>query len=186
VITDVLTLVAEYLLKAGIPYMVIGGQAVLQYGRPRFTQDIDITLGLLPSEMQKLLAALPANIFHPLPDNIEDFVRNTWVLPVEHCESKCRIDFIFSVTPFEREAIMNSREICVSGVPVRYISPEDLVVQKIIAGRPRDIEDVIGILNLQGKQFNRKKVEQDIGSLAEQAEIPEWPVRWLQLKKEQR
>ena len=183
-IAEVLKIVAEYLVKADIPYMVIGGQAVLQYGRPRFTQDIDITLGLIPSEMQKLLAALPVNIFHPLPDNIEDFVHSTWVLPVEHCESKCRIDFIFSVTPFEREAILNSREINVAGVPVRHISPEDLVVQKIIAGRPRDIEDVIGIMNLNGKKFNRKKVEQDIKSLAEQAENPEWMDRWLQLKKE--
>ena len=30
--------------RAGIPYMVIGGQAVLLYGEPRLTQDIDITL----------------------------------------------------------------------------------------------------------------------------------------------
>ncbi len=183
-ITEVLKIVTECLVKAGIPYMVIGGQAVLQYGRPRFTQDIDITLGLVPSEMQKLLAALPANIFNPLPDNIEDFVHSTWVLPVEHCESKCRIDFIFSITPFEREAILNSREIDVAGVPVRYISPEDLVVQKIIAGRPRDIEDVIGIMNLLGKKVNLKKVEQNIESLAEQVENPEWLDRLLQLKKE--
>ncbi len=30
--------------KASIHYMVIGGQAVLIHGRPRFTGDIDITL----------------------------------------------------------------------------------------------------------------------------------------------
>ena len=29
-----------------IPYMIIGGQAVLIYGRPRLTRDIDITLGI--------------------------------------------------------------------------------------------------------------------------------------------
>jgi hypothetical protein len=43
---------------------------------------------------------------------------------------------------------------------------------------------VIGILNLLGTKVNLKKVEQEIGSLAEQAENPEWLDRWLQLKKE--
>lgn len=30
-----------------IPYMVIGGQAVLVYGEPRLTRDIDVTVGVL-------------------------------------------------------------------------------------------------------------------------------------------
>ncbi|MBE0478638.1 hypothetical protein IBX65_05915 [Candidatus Aerophobetes bacterium] len=29
-----------------IPYMIIGGQAVLLYGEPRLTRDIDVTLGV--------------------------------------------------------------------------------------------------------------------------------------------
>ena len=38
--------IAEQLDKENIPYMIIGGQAVLIYGRPRLTRDIDITLGI--------------------------------------------------------------------------------------------------------------------------------------------
>ena len=38
--------VASSLKKHGIPYMIIGGQAVLLYGTPRLTRDIDITLGI--------------------------------------------------------------------------------------------------------------------------------------------
>lgn len=184
-ITEVLKAVTACLAKSGIPYMVIGGQAVLQYGRPRFTQDIDITLGLIPSELPRLLQALPEFLFLPLPENVEDFVRTTWVLPVEHRESRCRIDLIFSITPFERLAILNSKEISIEGTPVRYISPEDLIVQKILAGRPRDIEDVENILNLQGKAINRKKVEQEIKLLAEQGESPEWVERWRYLQEKQ-
>jgi len=38
--------IATALNKDKIPYMVIGGQAVLVYGEPRATKDIDVTLGL--------------------------------------------------------------------------------------------------------------------------------------------
>ena len=38
--------IALQLKKASIPYMVIGGQAVLLYGEPRWTRDIDIITGM--------------------------------------------------------------------------------------------------------------------------------------------
>ncbi len=46
--TTLLATIATALDQASIPYMVIGGQAVLLYGEPRLTEDIDITLGLSP------------------------------------------------------------------------------------------------------------------------------------------
>lgn len=45
-IEELLVTVAQELDKEEIPYMIIGGQAVLVYGIPRLTRDIDITLGL--------------------------------------------------------------------------------------------------------------------------------------------
>jgi len=38
--------VANELNTHNIPYIVVGGQAVLLYGEPRLTKDIDITLGV--------------------------------------------------------------------------------------------------------------------------------------------
>jgi uncharacterized NAD-dependent epimerase/dehydratase family protein len=40
--------IAASLDKNRIPYMVIGGQAVLLYGEPRLTKDVDIILGVGP------------------------------------------------------------------------------------------------------------------------------------------
>ena len=41
--------------KSNIPYMVIGGQAVLFYGEPRFTKDIDITLGVSIEKLDNMI-----------------------------------------------------------------------------------------------------------------------------------
>ena len=43
---NLLKRIAVELQTGSIPYMVIGGQAVLLYGEPRLTKDIDITLGV--------------------------------------------------------------------------------------------------------------------------------------------
>ena len=40
--------------------MVIGGQAVLLYGEPRLTRDIDVTLGIGVSELARIKKVLPA------------------------------------------------------------------------------------------------------------------------------
>ncbi|GAF75408.1 unnamed protein product, partial [marine sediment metagenome] len=42
---EILAKLARALDKNNIPYMIIGGQAVLLYGEPRLTRDIDVTLG---------------------------------------------------------------------------------------------------------------------------------------------
>ena len=38
--------IAEALRPVDISYMIIGGQAVLLYGEPRLTKDIDVTLSV--------------------------------------------------------------------------------------------------------------------------------------------
>jgi hypothetical protein len=48
---ELLERIALELERAGIPYMVTGGQAVLLYGEPRLTRDIDITLGVSTDQL---------------------------------------------------------------------------------------------------------------------------------------
>lgn len=129
----------------GIPYMVIGGQAVLLYGEPRVTKDIDITLGVDVDRIDDILAVATAAGIRPLVE-ASDFTRRTMVLPCADDASGLRVDFIFSFTPYESEAIARGRDLQVGTASVRFIGPEDLIIHKILAGRPRDLEDVRTIL----------------------------------------
>lgn len=175
--------IARLLQKSNIPYMVAGGQAVALYGRPRFTQDIDITVALTPAESNPLLKAV-GQVFRALPEDVDKFIRGTWVLPLEHMETKVKVDITFSISPFEREAIEGSREIFIDDVPVKYIAPEHLVVQKIVAGRARDLEDATGVLEIQGDKVNTTGIEKTIKALSTGAEGREWLKRWRKLRKE--
>jgi hypothetical protein len=50
--------ITKELDKNSIPYMIIGGQAVLLYGEPRLTKDIDITLGVSVNKLNELLSII--------------------------------------------------------------------------------------------------------------------------------
>ncbi|HUT31256.1 MAG TPA: DUF6036 family nucleotidyltransferase [Sedimentisphaerales bacterium] len=138
--------IAQELDAATIPYMIIGGQAVLIYGRPRLTRDIDITLGV-DTDRFALIEGLCKRLgLKLLPENPEDFAKQTSVLPAEETKSKLRVDFIFSYTPYELQAIGRSREVLVDGYPAKFASCEDVIIHKMFAGRAVDEEDVSSIL----------------------------------------
>jgi predicted nucleotidyltransferase len=68
------------------------------------------------------------------------------VLPAVETSSGIRVDFIFSMTSYEKEAIQRATKIQILGQQVSFASPEDLIIHKIFAGRPRDLEDVRSVL----------------------------------------
>ncbi len=141
-----LELISSSLDRASIPYMVIGGQAVLLYGEARLTKDIDITLGINPGEISRLMDLLPGMNLQVLTDHPKEFVERTFVLPVRNSETGIRVDFIFSFTPYEQQAIGHANCVTIGKSEVRFSTAEDLVIHKIFSGRPRDIEDVTTIL----------------------------------------
>ncbi len=56
--------------------MVIGGQAVLLYGEPRLTKDIDITLGIDISELDRVMKVVAGLKLNILVDKVDDFVKS--------------------------------------------------------------------------------------------------------------
>lgn len=143
---ELLSRIATSLKKHNIPYMIIGGQAVLLYGEPRLTRDIDITLGVGSDHVDKLLEVVEDLSLKPLPENIKSFVIQTMVLPALHERTGIRVDFIFSFTPYETGAIKKAKKIEILGQEVYFASPEDIIIHKIFAGRQRDLEDVRKII----------------------------------------
>jgi hypothetical protein len=141
--------------KASIPYMVIGGQAVLLYGEPRLTRDIDITLGIGINGLKKIKEVVSVVGLKILVKKEEEFVKRNMVLPTIDKKSGIRVDFIFSFSPYERQAIERGKDIKLGRTHVRFASLEDVVIHKVIAGRARDFEDVKSILLKNPKYDSR-------------------------------
>lgn len=134
--------------------MLIGGQAVLLHGEPRLTQDVDVTLGAGPDRLDDVLGAAGDAELAPLPEEVEAFVRETFVLPCEDPGTGLRVDFVFSTTPYEAEAIRRAVRVEVGEESVPFASAEDLLIHKIFAGRPRDLEDAAGVVRRKGARLD--------------------------------
>jgi len=140
-IQKLITKIARHLDKNNIPYMLIGGQAVLLYGMVRLTEDIDITLGVDIDKLS-LMKKLLKEIKLAIPKNIDDaFVKKTNVLVGIDKATGIRIDFIFSFTPYEKRALERARIVRLNNYNVSFASCDDTIIHKIFAGRPRDLED---------------------------------------------
>ena len=145
----VLASVSNVLRDGGLAWYVFGAQAVLAYGRPRLTADLDITVKTDLEQVPALVSRLGAVGLVLHPRATPDFVRRTRVLPFVHEATGIPVDIVLAGPGLEEEFLANAREIDLAGVTVPVISPEDLIVTKVLAGRPKDVDDVDGILREQ-------------------------------------
>jgi hypothetical protein len=136
----------QWFSRERIPAMIIGGVAASVLGRPRLTQDIDVLVVLAEAEWARALeSAAACGIVARIPDAL-GFAERARVLLMRHSKSGIDLDVIVAGLPFEQQAVERGRVHDVAGVSIRLPTVEDLLVMKAIARRPRDLEDIQGLL----------------------------------------
>ena len=100
-----LSALRDALDKTRVPWMFIGGVAVIAHGVLRQTQDIDATLWGPVIRPQELLPRLAIAGITPRPEHSTEMARRSHVLLMRHDPTAVDLDIAFSFLPFEREAI---------------------------------------------------------------------------------
>lgn len=150
---------ATALDAAAVPYMVIGGQAVIQYGEARFTQDIDLTLGIGVDGWREADALLRSAGLIPRVLDYETVAASGHILLLQDAASSIPVDVSLCGSPMEQAALARVTRHPVGAVTVAFASFEDLLIQKIFAGREHDHDDVRRLLRKQ-KTFDSAYVEE--------------------------
>ena len=163
---ELLTALSKILARWGRWY-VFGAQAVIAYGVPRLSADVDVTLQLIPDEPERFAREMEAAGFALRVDD-PDFVRRTRVMPFVHLATAMPLDIVLAGSGLEDEFMGRARVVDVGGTTVPLIDPEDLIIAKVLAGRPKDIEDAHGLWRLRGRELDIERIRQTLG-LLEQA-----------------
>jgi predicted nucleotidyltransferase len=180
---DALAAVNQALDDIDAPSMVIGGVAVIALGVARLTVDIDATIQGRSSDPERVLKVFAQHDIHPRIVGASEFARSRQVVLARHHASGVSIDASLAWLPFEEEAIQFSQIADYSGIPIRVPRPEDLVIYKLVAGRPQDIDDVEKLLALYKHKLDLDQIRTWIQQFSEVLEGPDRRVILKQLLK---
>jgi predicted nucleotidyltransferase len=162
---EVLAALSRVLRRNGRRWYVFGAQAVLAYGRPRLTSDVDVLID--PGR------ATGVGIARELAD--ADFelrfalsrasLRTARLLPLVFAKTGTPVDAVLAATGLHDDFLARARRLDLGGVKVPVVSPEDLVVQKILAGRRKDLDDVRGVLDRQRAHLDAARIRDVLTAL---------------------
>jgi predicted nucleotidyltransferase len=128
-----------------VPYTTVGGMAVSLLGQPRATQDIDVVVWLGERSWDSFVSAGESRGFvRRIPDVLE-FAARTRVILLRHGDG-VGVDVSCGALPFEQEMIERAQVVEVGGVKVKVPTPEDLIIMKAVAQRPKDLNDIEALL----------------------------------------
>jgi len=162
---ELLTALAGVLPRWG-PWYLFGAQAVVAYGVPRLSADVDVTLRLTPDSPEGLVQDMRTAGFTLRVDDPE-FVRRTRVLPFVHVATGMPLDVVLAGSGLEDEFLARARDLDLGGVRVPTIDPEDLIVAKVLAGRPKDLEDARGLWRARSRGMDAARIASILGQLEE-------------------
>jgi predicted nucleotidyltransferase len=172
VMADALRNLTDWLASENIPQTIIGGVAVALVAQPRVTQDIDAVLWLDTAEVEPFLQTGAAYGFAPRISDAADFARTRRVLLLRHQPTGVAVDLSCGVLPFEEEVIARAHTLSVGPLKLRVATPEDLIVMKAVAHRPKDIADIEAILNAKPR-LDLERVRRWVKEFADALEMPE-------------
>ena len=145
-LADLLADLDSALTALGIRWYLFGAQAAILYGVVRLTADVDVTVDAGSLANADLVAHLGGRGFELRVPDAGAFVEKTRVLPLVHAKSRIPVDVVLAGPGLEELFFSRVEERNVGGVRIPVAAAEDIVTMKVLAGRLKDLDDVVSIL----------------------------------------
>jgi len=151
--------IAEFirlLHKFGVMYVIVGGEAVIYYGYPRLTGDVDFFYGESEENYTALYDALLEFWDGSIPgiQNKQELAAPNYV--IQFGTPPNRIDLMNQIDGVSFDEAWNGKKteyisIGKQKVPVYYMGLRQLLVNKKLSGRHKDRDDYEYLKKIQGE-----------------------------------
>lgn len=166
----------HFLEANGYDYALIGGLALAQWGVVRATFDVDFKVAVPDNEY----AAVRTALRQAFPNQTRQGAPpNPFIVAVD--VDDIIVDFLLALPGFDELVIERAVRRDMGGWDAWVCSAEDLVIQKVIAGRAKDWMDVEALLIEQGDRLDRAYIEDWVSQFAEALDNPELMTEYLRL-----
>ena len=161
-----------WLESQGLACAVIGGVAASLLGRPRTTRDVDLVTSPGDQSWQALVDGAAAFGIRPRIEDVVAFAEESRVLLMRHEASAVDVDVSLGALPFEHDLVARAVVLDVGDLSIPVARPEDLIVMKAVAGRPRDLADIEGLLDAH-PEIDTDPLVETVRRFAELLAMPE-------------
>lgn len=179
---EALSALSRVTRELGLRWYLFGAQAAVLWGRARTTADVDVTVEIELSQVEELLAAARKAGLVEREKNTLQLARSARVVPLV-TRSGMDVDVVLAGTGLEQTFLARARIVAIGELEIPIISPEDLIVAKLIAGRPRDIEDVRGVVEQRGRRLDVDYIEETLRDIEQQLELDGLLAQWQTLSQ---
>ena len=97
---------------------------------------------------------LAQTAFKPLFGEVAEVVQQAFILPLRHRVTNVKVDLALGLSGFEQRLLSRAERLSLAGAIVAVATAEDILVMKVLAGRPQDDQDVQGLVVAQGKHLD--------------------------------
>jgi hypothetical protein len=162
---ELLSFLAAALERLGLRYIVTGSTAIIVYGEPRFTNDIDVVVDLPLEKVAAFCEAFPPEQFYLSLAAVTEAVQSRHQFNILYPSTAANVDVIVaSDSEFDRSRLARARSLIV--LPDRdvfFASPEDVILKKMvyyqIGGSDKHLGDIASVLRVQGIHLDRDYIE---------------------------
>mgnify|MGYP001064617002 CR=1 FL=1 len=165
--SEIFCKIISLLEKKNIDYLLIGGVAVGVWGKPRVTEDIDLIVFISKREKGKIIREGRLSGFKLKKETRPQFPEGSIF---KLCYGIYHVDFIIASTELERSALERKVRVKIFGKYTFVPSKEDLLLLKIIPGRPIDISDAENIAQRHKSKLDEKYLLGWARKLSDEAE----------------
>ena len=160
---NVLSIVLEKLAglsqKAKTKIVIAGGIATSILARPRATFDIDGIISLKQRGLKYFLTLLRNNGFKFDQKQPIKYIQGMPFITFYYPKYKTYVDLFIAQSEFHNEIFKRAKKIKLEELNLYIISAEDLILNKLKAGRAKDIEDVRELILENKNKLNFKYLE---------------------------
>lgn len=143
---------AVFLKQWPYPAAIVGGLAIVLRVRPRLTRDVDLVT-VVPDERRVLLDHLRAAGYAYEEDGIDEWLDGGLV---RANAAVAALDIIIADEPFLVDVARRARPMSIEGLTLPVATIEDLLLMKLEAGRPQDLDDALAIKDALADGLDRR------------------------------
>jgi Nucleotidyltransferase of unknown function (DUF6036) len=140
--------------------MLIGGLAVIKWGRPRTTQDIDVIIMIEDKYIEQFTSTLTSAGYEIKSSELRQAISEKSHITIFIPNEIVRVDMKGVYSQLDHKSFRNKIKTPIFDVETWIETPEDLIIAKLVFNSYQDLEDAASVFLRQAGKLDMKYIKE--------------------------